>query len=157
MIEMKILGVASANEIVAFDRLCFPTDFWKEDDWRSLLSDERAVYFALTDGGKIVGNVFIYNWQGVHNYVKIMNIAVHEDYRGKGLATRLLKQAETVARNSAKEASEANTLDKLCGETRATNLPMQRTFEGCGYTLDRIEDGYYTSPDESAYKYIFSL
>lgn len=157
MVEMKILGVEKIDEIIAFNRLCFPTDFWKEDDWRSLLSDDRAVYYALVDGGEIVGDVFIYDWQGVYDYVKIMNISVREDCRGQGLATRLLKWVEVVARRSAEEAGEANTLCKLCGETRATNTAMQRTFEKCGYVLDRVEDGYYKSPDESAYKYIFSL
>ena len=39
---------------------------------------------------KIVGDVFIYNWKGEYDYVKIMNLAVHPDYRKQGLAHKLL-------------------------------------------------------------------
>lgn len=157
MIEMKILGIEKAEEIMKFDKLCFPTDFWKEEDWRSLLSDERTIYGALVDGEKIVGDVFVYNWQGVYDYVKIMNIAVRADYREQGLAVRLLQWAKDLTVKSAEKAAQTNTLCKLCGETRASNTPMQRTFERCGYTLDRIEADYYTNPSESAYKYVLGI
>lgn len=157
MIELKILGIEKAREIIEFDRLCFPTDFWKVEDWQSLLNDERAAYYALVDGEKIVGDVFIYDWQGVYDYVKIMNIAVHADYRGQGLAARMLQHVRDMAVKSAAEHAESNTLCKLCGETRATNIAMQRTFESCGYTLDRVEESYYTNPNESAYKYILEI
>ena len=43
------------------------------------------------------------------------------------------------------------------GETRASNLPMQRLFEKMGYRLDRIEENYYQNPDESAYKYVLQF
>ena len=42
------------------------------------------------DGDIIAADVFIYNWQGKQDYVKIMNVAVHPDYRKRGLAKRLL-------------------------------------------------------------------
>lgn len=157
MIELKTLGIEKVGEIIEFNRLCFPTDFWKVEDWQSLLNDERTVYYALVDGEKIVGNVFVYDWQGVYDYVKIMNIAVHADYRAQGLATQMLQHVRSMAVKSAAEHAESNTLCKLCGETRATNIAMQHTFESCGYTMDRVEEDYYIKPDESAYKYILKL
>ena len=62
--EQKRLTLSEYDAIVAFDRLCFPQDHWTEEDWRELLADERAVYLALLDDGRIVGDVFVYNWQG---------------------------------------------------------------------------------------------
>ena len=90
MIEIKQLNAEHMREIVLFDKTCFPTDFWIEGDWKELLEDPRAIYYALLDGDKIVGNVFIYNWEGEKDYIKIMNIAVDADYRKQGLAHRLL-------------------------------------------------------------------
>ena len=75
--EQKRLTLSEYDAIVAFDRLCFPEDHWTEEDWRELLADERAVYLALLDDGRIVGDVFVYNWQGERDYGKIMNLAVH--------------------------------------------------------------------------------
>ena len=66
--EQKRLTLSEYDAIVAFDRLCFPEDHWTEEDWRELLADERAVYLALLDDGRIVGDVFVYNWQGERDY-----------------------------------------------------------------------------------------
>lgn len=146
MLELKILGTENIEKIMEFDKLCFPTDFWKECDWKELLEDEKAVYYAFMDGDKIAGDVFIYNWKGEYDYVKIMNVAVHPDYRGKNLAQKLLNHV----------TAEMNKIEmyRFCGETRATNIAMQKTFERCGYKLNKIEENYYQNPDESAYKYV---
>lgn len=149
MIIIETLGPERREDIMAFDRLCFPTDCWKEEDWKELLEDERAVYCAALEDGRIVGDVFIYNWQGEKDYVKIMNIAVHPDYRGQGLARRLLQRVT--------EDMRALGMRRFCGETRASNRAMQRAFEGCGYELDRVEEHYYDHPDESAYKYVLQI
>ena len=37
------------------------------------------------DGEKIVGDAFIYNWMGEKDYVKLMNFAIHPDYRRQGI------------------------------------------------------------------------
>lgn len=147
--ELKKLNVESIDKIVAFDKLCFPTDFWKEAEWKELLADERAVYYALLDGGKIAGDIFIYNWNGERDYIKIMNLAVHADYRKQGLAHRLLNHV-------AAEMGKLN-MRRFCGETRASNKAMQKVFEDCGYVLSTIEEGYYDNPSESAYKYVLQV
>lgn len=146
MLEVKRLTTESFSSILAFDRLCFPTDYWKEADWKELLDDERAIYYALLDGERIIGDVFIYNWKGERDYVKIMNLAVHPDYRKQGLARRLLNHA-------ASEMQQIGML-RFCGETRASNTAMQRVFEDCGYSLRTIEADYYDHPSECAYKYV---
>lgn len=144
--KIVILGSESEAELIEFNKLCFPTDFWKKEDWHELLSDPRAVYYALLDGDELIGNVFIYNWQGEHDYVKIMNLSVRSDRRGNGLAHKLLDHV----------TAEMNKLGmkRFCGETRATNFAMQKVFEDCGYRLNRIEEGAFDNPPESAYKYV---
>lgn len=141
----KRLTLSEYDAIVAFDRLCFPQDHWTEEDWRELLADERAVYLALLDDGRIVGDVFVYNWQGERDYGKIMNLAVHPAYRGRRLAAGLLRAAT--------ELLQAAGLPRICGETRLSNEAMRRTFAACGYRLTRIEEAYYDHPPESACKY----
>lgn len=146
---IKILGGESEAELIAFNKLCFPTDFWKEEDWRELLADPRAVYYALFDCGKLVGNVFIYNWQGEYDYIKIMNLSVRPDHRGSGLAHKLLDHVTAEMSNLG--------MKRFCGETRASNSAMQKVFEDCGYRLNRIEEGAFDNPSESAYKYVLEI
>ena len=149
MIELKQLYSDSICPIIEFDKACFPTDYWNENDWSELLADPRAIYYALVDGEKIVGNIFIYNWKGEKDYIKIMNIAVHKDYRKQGLAQKML--------NHVSVAMGLLDMRRFCGETRASNKAMQKTFERCGYVLNTIEEGYYDNPIESAYKYILEI
>ena len=149
MPELKILGFENFDEIVAFDKLCFPTDFWKTEDWEDLLKDERSIYYAFTEGEKIIADVFIYNWKGAYDYVKIMNVAVHPDFRGNKFAEKLLDHVT--------EEMKKEKMLRFCGETRASNKAMQKVFEKCGYVLSKIEENYYNNPDESAYKYILQL
>ena len=150
MYTIKKLGIESLDTILELEGLCFPVpDRWKEADWRELLEDERAVYYAMTDGDKLIGNVFIYNWKGENDYVKIMNVSVHPEYRNQGVAGRLL--------NRVSEEMKNDGMFRFRGETRSTNKAMQQTFEKCGYKLDRVEEHYFHDPDESAWKYILQL
>ena len=134
-------------QIIAFNRRCFsPADRWSEADWTELLEDERTLYYALLENGQIVGNIFLYDWQGERDFLKIMNLGVAPDRRGQGLACRLLQKAA--------EELEASTLTRCCGETRESNLTMRRVFERCGYRLNKTEESYYENPTESACKYV---
>lgn len=74
MPDIKVLDKQYIKSIYEFDLLCFPTDYWKLEDWKELLADDRAIYYSILDGNTIVGCIFIYNWQGEKDYVKIMNI-----------------------------------------------------------------------------------
>ena len=49
---LRELNITWMKEMMEFDQLCFPTDFWEEGDWRKLLEDERAIYYALLDKRK---------------------------------------------------------------------------------------------------------
>lgn len=149
MITIKELDEKNLHAIIEFDKLCFPSDYWKEDDWKDLFKDEKAIYYALLDCNKIVGDIFIYNWKGEKDYIKIMNIATHPDYRKQGLAHKLL--------NHVTEEMKKVEMRRFCGETRASNKKMQKVFEDCGYKLTKIEEAYYENPNESAYKYVLQL
>lgn len=150
MYMIKTLGIESVEPIIAFDRLCFSeADQWKEADWHELLEDDRAVYYALMDGEKLIGDVFIYNWKGEHDYVKIMNVAIHPDYRNQGGAGLLM--------NHVTEEMKQIGMYRFCGETRSSNRAMQKVFEKSGYNLDRVEEHYFHDPEESAWKYVLQL
>ena len=149
MIQLKELNVEQFGAIVEFDKLCFPADCWKEEDWKELLEDEQAVYYSMVDDNKIVADVFIYNWGREKEYVKIMNLAVHPEYRKQGLAHKLLSHVT--------DEMKMLEMKRFCGETRASNSPMQKVFEDCGYKLNVIEENYFENPNESAYKYVLQL
>lgn len=146
-IEMKKLNIDHLDQILEFDNLCFPVDHWKEEDWKDLLTDERATYYAFMDGDKLIGDIFTYNWKGEMDYLKVMNIAIHPDYRKQGLANKLMAIA--------KKECEDSKLARICGETRESNTAMKTVFEKNGYELNTIEENCYENPVESGYKYVY--
>ena len=146
-IEMKKLNIDHLDQILEFDNLCFPVDHWKEEDWKDLLTDERATYYAFVDGDKLIGDIFTYNWKGEMDYLKVMNIAIHPDYRKQGLANKLMAIA--------KKECEDSKLARICGETRESNTAMKTVFEKNGYELNTIEENCYENPVESGYKYVY--
>lgn len=112
--QLQKLGTERMQEIIEFDHLCFPNDFWKEEDWESLLRDERAIYYALLDDGRIVGDLFLYNWQGEQDYVKLMHISVHPDYRKQGLGERLMTHAQQEMKELGMAASAGRPEPPTC-------------------------------------------
>lgn len=149
MISLKQLNAEYLDKIIAFNKLNFPTDFWKAEDWKDLMEDERALYYAFLDGNDLVANIFIYNWKGEADYIKIMNVSVYHKYRGQGLACKLL--------NHIRDEMSMLGMKRFYGETRSSNKAMQAVFEKCGYRLNKIEEKYFQNPDESAYKYVLEL
>jgi len=147
-LTLTILDNTYLDKILDFEKLCFINDCWKKEDWIELLQEDKAIYYALMDKDNIVANLFVYNWQGERDFIKIMNIAVHPDYRNQGLARRLLDTAHTLMVNS--------NLQRICAETRKSNIPMQKAFEASGYKLNKIEPQCYTNPEEDGYKYVFN-
>ena len=146
--EQKRLTLSEYDAIVAFDRLCFPQDHWTEEDWRELLADERAVYLALLDDGRIVGDVLLEAYGG-----RIVNIhpSLLPAFRGAHAIEQAMEYGVKVF--GATELLQAAGLPRICGETRLSNEAMRRTFAACGYRLTRIEEAYYDHPPESACKY----
>lgn len=72
-IKLTQLDISRADDIIEFNKLTFPNDYWKEQDIKDLLSDKKSIYYAILDGNKIVANVFIYNWKGEKDFIKIMD------------------------------------------------------------------------------------
>lgn len=146
-LDLRVLDKTHLDKILDFEKLCFGTDCWKKEDWIDLLQEDRASYYALMNKDDIVANLFVYNWQGEKDFLKIMNIAVHPAYRKQGFARILLDKAYNLMVNS--------NLHRICGETRKSNIPMQKAFESSGYKLNKIETQCYSNPDEDGCKYVF--
>lgn len=145
--EKKTLGIDDIEQIISFEHRCF-TDYWKKEDWIDLLQDERATYYAIFEDDKIVGNVFTYNWEGERDFLKIMNLAVDPEYRKQGVATKLMGYVM--------EEFNESTLDRICAETRESNISMQKIFEKCGYVFSKVEPYCYSNPDENGFKYVYT-
>lgn len=141
--EIKRLDETYLEDIIAIEKENFPSDFWKREDWIELISDKDCFYFACLCENKIAANIFVY--KNPDGYIKIMNIGVRKEFRGNNLAAKLLTY---VTDTFTKEGYKT-----FYGETRKSNLAMQKSFEKAGYSFRCLAEDMYESPKEDGYKY----
>jgi len=78
----------------------------------------------------------------VFEELHVLNVAVHPDWRRRGVATRLVR---TVF-----ESAIAKGVTRGLLEVRASNLPAQRLYTRFGFQVIARRSGYYTQPMEDA-------
>ncbi len=78
----------------------------------------------------------------VFGEVHIMNLAVHPDWRMKGIATRLVEETISISRQ--------HGVKKLHLEVRRSNDPARRLYEKFGFKVITVRPNYYSQPREDA-------
>lgn len=137
---MKIERMTSAHvgQIAALEGLCFP-DPWSEKSVASELENDLSLWLVATEGDRVIGYV---GSQTVLGQTDMMNVAVHPDYRRRGIAEGLILAlvAELKARDS----------HSLTLEVRFSNTPAQALYEKLGFTQVGLRKNYYRNPKEDA-------
>lgn len=128
------------EQIMAIENVSFPTP-WSENMFRKELNVSISRNFVALveskEGKEIVGymNYWIYAEESHLN-----NIAVRSDYRGKGVALKLMTE---MIRKSLKEGAVLGTL-----EVRQSNRAAIGLYEKCGYVVKGIRPNYYDDTKE---------
>jgi len=113
---------------------------WSERFFRQEMQVECARSFLAVVDGRIAGYILFWLLPGA---IDIHNIAVHSDFRRRGLGRRLLEQVMLEARG---RASSRITL-----EVRKSNLPAQKLYESMGFAVTGVRKGYYSDDGEDAF------
>ena len=134
--KMKPEHVAQIAEL---EKICF-SDPWSEKSIASELENELALWLVALEGDTVAGYI---GSQTVVGETDMMNVAVHPDYRRKGIAEALVSQL----------VEELKALDShsLTLEVRASNEPAQKLYEKLGFVLVGKRPRYYHNPKEDAY------
>ena len=90
-------------------------------------------------GGSIIGYVVFWLLPGA---IDIHNIAVHLEYRRRGIARMLLDHVVAEARR--------HCAIKVLLEVRMSNVPAQKLYETTGFVTTGIRKGYYSDNGEDA-------
>jgi ribosomal-protein-alanine N-acetyltransferase len=112
---------------------------WSERFFRQEIEVECARSFLAESEGRIAGYILFWLLPGE---IDIHNIAVHKDFRRRGLGRRLLENVIMEGRN---RASARITL-----EVRKSNTVAQKLYESLGFTVSGVRSGYYSDDGEDA-------
>ena len=129
---------AHVSQIAELEKLCF-SDPWSEKSIATELSCRLSVWLVALEDDRVVGYV---GSQTVIDESDMMNIAVHPDYRRKGIAEALIGELEAALRQ---RGSLWLTL-----EVRGSNAPAIALYEKLGFVQVGRRPNYYRNPKEDA-------
>ena len=125
-------------QIAELEKLCF-NDPWSENSIASELDNRLAFWLVATDEDRVVGYV---GSQTVLGETDMMNIAIHPDYRKRGVATMLI---EDLILHLTQQGSHSLML-----EVRSSNEPAKSLYSKMGFETVGIRKNYYRNPREDA-------
>ena len=133
--EMKSGHVAQVAEL---EKQCF-SDPWSEKSIASELENKLAYWLVALEGETVAGYI---GSQTVMDETDMMNVAVHPDYRRKGIAEALVTGLVDALKQ---RGSRCLTL-----EVRASNEPAKALYDKLGFSQIGRRPKYYRNPREDA-------
>ena len=133
--EMKVDDIDGVFEV---EKNCFE-DYWSKDSFKKELSNNLAKYLVAKVDGKVAGYVGIWF---VVDEGHIINVAVHEDYRGQKIGDQLIKELVQVCKD--------NNIVSMTLEVRTSNTVAQNLYRKYGFKMAGIRKEYYSNNKEDA-------
>jgi [ribosomal protein S18]-alanine N-acetyltransferase len=140
-IELRRLTLADLAAIERIERRAYPTP-WSRSMFASELAKGSSICLGAVDsnaGDALIAYLIISRYADAWH---VMNVAVHEDYRGQGIATKLLNRLFEL---TAGDDRRGYTL-----EVRVSNSGAIKLYERLGFVPRGIRRGYYTDNREDA-------
>lgn len=130
---------ADLQQVYAIENLCYTTP-WSFNSFKYELENREAILKVAVLGSKIIGYTCI---RTILDMTHLMNIAVLEEYRRKGVAHMLLADAIL-------ELKSLRPSAKLTLEVRESNLAAVRFYEKFGFNTTGKRKKYYQKPEDDA-------
>ena len=137
-LEIREMLEEDIDEVVLIENLCFE-DPWSREAFKGELSgNNTCVYFVAVSSGKIFGYMGVWH---ILDEGHITNVAVHPDYRSRGVGRALVENS--VAHGSSKGIT-AFTL-----EVRKSNETAIELYKKCGFEFAGIRKRYYNNNEDA--------
>ena len=138
MMEILRMNRSHVAQVANLEALCF-SDPWSERSVAGELENPLSAWLVCADGDHVLGYV---GSQTVMGETDMMNVAVHPDARGQGIATRLIL---ALVEDLKKQGSHCLTL-----EVRASNQNAISLYQKLGFSQIGRRPNYYRNPKEDA-------
>ena len=138
MIEILKMDETHVSAIAEIEKLCF-SDPWSENSISGELNSRLSYWLVAMEEGALLGYI---GSQSVLGESDMMNVAVHPDYRRRGIAQALILQLM--------QDLKARDNVNLSLEVRASNVPAIMLYEKLGFEVAGRRPNYYRHPKEDA-------
>ena len=126
------------SQVAQLEKICF-SDPWSENSVASELKNKLALWLVAEEEGRVAGYI---GSQTCGDESDVMNVAVHPDFRRKGIAEALV--------NVLVEELKAMGSHCLTLEVRASNDPAIALYEKLDFHEIGRRKNYYRNPREDA-------
>lgn len=126
-------------QVAAIEAMCF-SEPWSEQAYLEACEKEEYLYIAAVgDDGHVVGmcGLIIGPFEA-----EVMNVAVHPDYRGQGIAQQMM--------TALLKAGSARGVTEYTLEVRTGNAGAIHVYESHGFVGEGVRPGFYRKPVEDA-------
>ena len=138
-IELRRLEPRDLDTVEEIEQASYPTPWSRSMFVAELRKPSSLALGAYSPDGDLVGYAFISRYVDAWH---VMNVAVANDFRRRGIATLLL---ERLFEETATDPQRGYTL-----EVRVSNSQAIRLYEQLGFEARGIRRGYYTDNREDA-------
>ncbi len=136
--EYVLMNESHVQPIADIEKLCF-SDPWSVNSIGSELRNPLSLWLVALEDGNVAGYV---GSQTVLGEADMMNLAVHPDYRRRGVGEQLVLQLVDHLRRQGSHI--------LMLEVRASNEPAIALYKKLGFIQVGRRPNYYTKPKEDA-------
>ena len=132
------MNESHVKAVAELEKLCF-SDPWSENSVASELKNKLSLWLVAEEDGCVAGYI---GSQTCGDESDVMNVAVHPDFRRRGIAETLV--------NALVEELKAIESHCLTLEVRASNVPAIALYEKLGFAKIGRRKNYYRNPREDA-------
>ncbi|MCP2597545.1 ribosomal protein S18-alanine N-acetyltransferase [Candidatus Aminicenantes bacterium AC-335-B20] len=140
-ISLRKMREEDVDEVVEIEKLSFSTPWSRFAFLSEIYNQPISSPFIIEDSrdNRIIG--YVIYWV-IGDEAHINNIALHPEYRGKGIGEFVLRKIiELIKKAGAKSVSL---------EVRPSNIPARKLYRKLGFQLKAIRKDYYINPKEDA-------
>jgi len=137
-VSIRVMRESDVPEVVYIENRSFRVP-WSERTFKSLLRQPHAALYVAETAGAVAGYAAVWF---VADEAELGDLAVHPDYRRRGIGSLLLGRALEEARDRA--------IRVLYLEVRTGNEDARRLYERSGFEVLTVRRGYYSQPVEDA-------
>ena len=136
--EILKMNESHVEAIAELEKICFQ-DPWSVNSIASELSNRLSTWLVAIENGAVCGYV---GSQSVLDSADMMNIAVHPEYRNRGIACALVSELIALLKNQ--------NVISLMLEVRVSNESAINLYKKLGFEELGIRKKFYEHPVEDA-------
>jgi len=141
MLKVSIfpLTFEDISKVVAIENQCFSCEAWSIEAFKEALNSELNYFICAKTKNEVIGFAGMYF---ILDEGYVYNIAVDEEFQGRGVATQMLNHLLT--------HSKRLNLKFVSLEVRKSNVTAIKLYKKCGFKECGLRNGFYDSPKEDA-------